>query len=73
MRQGCAQFSLESMPLRPRSEGALSLYNVSEATGMRHEHGVDVSLVEEWRWCGDGRWDLDFGCLADLALVARLL
>ena len=69
--KGAPGLSLESTPLGPRGEGASSLYNVSEATGVRHEHGVDVSLAEEWRWRGDGRWDPDFGCLADLALVAR--
>ena len=70
--KGAPGLGSESTPLGPRGEGASSLYNVSEAAGVRHEHGIDISLAEEWRWRGDGRWDPDFGGLADLTFVAGL-
>jgi len=39
---------------------------------MRHIHGVDVDFVEKWRRRVDGGWEVDFGGLADLALVTSL-
>src|ERR1700677_73336 len=61
----------KSTPLRPRSERASRLNDVSKTACVRHEHCVDVGFAEEGCWRGDSGWDPDFRCLADLALVTR--
>ena len=49
----------------------MGLDNVAVSSGGWHEHSVDVYFMEEGGWDGDGQRDSDFGCLADLTLVAR--
>jgi len=39
---------------------------------MQHEHGVDMSSVEQWCRSLDGGWKLDLCSLTNLALVAGL-
>jgi hypothetical protein len=39
---------------------------------VRHEHRVDICLVEQWHWGGDHWGDPNLGRLVDLALVACL-
>ena len=40
-------------------------------TGSRwHKHGVHVDLVKEGSRSSDNRWDVNFGGLTDLALMA---
>jgi hypothetical protein len=70
--KGGSSLGLESTPLWPCSERTSSLNNVSEATCMGHEHGIDVGFAKEGCQRGDSGWDLDFRCLADLAFVAGL-
>ena len=67
--QGAAVLHAQGVPLRPSSEGAAGLSDISEATNVRHQHGVDIYLTEEVGGDGDSRRDPDLGCLAELALV----
>ena len=57
------------IPFGPGSEQAASLNNISEARSQGHEHGVNISLVEEGSGNGDGGQDADFNCLVKLALI----
>ena len=70
--KGASSLGMEYTPLWPRGEQATGLNNVSETSCIGHEHGVNVGLVEQGCWCGNGRWDLDFCCLVDLAFMAGL-
>src|ERR1700741_4493361 len=66
--KGTPCFHIEGMPFGPCGEGAMSLNDVLVAGCMWHEHSVDVCLAKEGDWHGNSWGNLDFHCLADLAL-----
>ena len=58
------------MPFRAGGKGKSHLYDVTEASSRRHEHGVDVCFAEEGSGNGDSGRNPDFGGLAELVLMS---
>jgi hypothetical protein len=69
--KGASGFCMEGMPFRPCSEGAAGLHDVSVPRCVGHKHSVDICLAEEGCQHCNCWWDSNFGCLADLALMAH--
>jgi hypothetical protein len=70
--EGVSGFHTEGTPFGPCSEGAAGLHDVLVPGHMGHKHSVNIGFAKEGCRCCDCWWDSDFGCLADLALVAGL-
>ena len=70
VRYNVAALRSSSSCFGPRGKSTAAVEDVSVGTALRHVERVEVSLAED-RWdVGNGRWDVEILCLADLALMA---
>jgi hypothetical protein len=58
------------MPFGPCSERAAGLRDVSKSGSAGHKHSININFAEEVGGDRNSRWNLNFGCFAQLALVA---